>query len=372
MDQDRQHNGGVPTIGSTDAPPDWVRELANMVTRQSAQISALQATMAQYETRTTNLTPSEPSASLSTQPTPVAYTPTSGGPRQDESVVRRRELLPKPPEFHGDRAEFRPWLGQIRAKLEVDLSAEKETVQFWYTHNRLRGRALQQVTPWVTSAQQMDSLTTEGLFEQLRLAYDDHESAERAARKLNTLRQGTKPFSIFLAEFDRTLLDAGGLHWDEQVKKTFLMNGICIGLQEALIATPIPPSYASYCNLLQSVSNNLESLHTRRKWNMSPIKRVQPTERNENVMDWEQTPAIAVTSINVRRAKWVPKSAIDDRKGRGLCIRCGEKGHFVRECKVLPAVQPVVQTAVVQQRAKPGSSDIGRVRHSVSSDSENE
>ena len=121
----------------------------------------------------------------------------------------------------------------------------------------------------MTSAQQTGSLTTEGLFTQLRTAYDDYESAERAARKLNVLRQGTKPFSTFLAEFDRTILDAGGLYWDEQVKKTFLTNGIATELQEALVATTIPPTYIGYCNLLQSVSNNLEALRSKRRKDIS-------------------------------------------------------------------------------------------------------
>ena len=38
------------------------------------------------------------------------------------------------------------------------------------------------------------------------------------------MRQGSKTFSTFLAEFDRTLLDVGGIGWANQVKKTFLSN----------------------------------------------------------------------------------------------------------------------------------------------------
>ena len=56
-----------------------------------------------------------------------------------------------------------------------------------------------------------DKMTIEGLFGQLRAAYDDNDAVERASRKLNIMRQGSKSFSAFLAEFNRTLLDAGGI-----------------------------------------------------------------------------------------------------------------------------------------------------------------
>ena len=69
-------------------------------------------------------------------------------------------------------------------------------------------------------------MTIEGLISQLKAAYDDTETAERAARKLSTIKQGTRTFGTFLAEFDRTILDAGGLNWVNPVKKTFLTNYI--------------------------------------------------------------------------------------------------------------------------------------------------
>jgi len=54
-------------------------------------------------------------------------------------------------------------------------------------------------------------MTIDGLFSQLRAAYDDNDTVERASRKLNIIRQGSKTFRTFLVEFDRTLLDVGGI-----------------------------------------------------------------------------------------------------------------------------------------------------------------
>src|ERR1700742_4707824 len=118
-------------------------------------------------------------------------------------------------------------------------------------------------------------MTVEGLFGQLRAAYDDNDAAERASRKLNIMRQGTKSFSAFLAEFDRTLLDAGGIGWADQVKKTFLSNCLSYELQNAIVASPIPRTYREYCTLLHTVSTNLENLQ--RKKNRERNQTTGPT-----------------------------------------------------------------------------------------------
>jgi hypothetical protein len=58
----------------------------------------------------------------------------------------RKPKLPNAPMFGGKRSDFRPWLQQISAKMNVDLSDESASVQFWYIHSRLEGLALNQVT----------------------------------------------------------------------------------------------------------------------------------------------------------------------------------------------------------------------------------
>lgn len=337
---------------------------------QAAQILALQEALA----RQTNRTSQNPSSLF--VPTSDASTPRSASSAYEngssESFVRKQESLPKPPEFEGKSREFKPWLSQMEAKLIVDKAHESEIVRFWYVHSRLRGRALEQITPWVISTQKMgNSLTVEGLFKQLRNAYEDHESAERAARKLNVLRQGMTPFTTFLAEFDRTILEAGGLHWDEQVKKTFLSNGISENLQEALIATPIPPTYDGYCQLLQTVNNNLEALRSKRRKDTSrTIASTPQAKQIGEAMDWEPTPAIAAASMRTKRAKWVSPGTIDERRRNGQCYRCGKDGHIVRDCDLLPAVRPVVQTAAQQQQRVITESPKGRVAPGQNRDQE--
>ncbi len=160
--------------------------MAELINSQAAQIQTLQEAI---DRQTDHRSQNPPNLFV---PTPETLTPRSASSSYEngssESFVRKQESLPKPPEFDGKSREFKPWLSQMKAKLIVDKAHESELVRFWYVHSRLRGRALEQVTPWVSSTEKMgNSLTVEGLFKQLRNAYEDHESAERAARKLNVL-----------------------------------------------------------------------------------------------------------------------------------------------------------------------------------------
>jgi hypothetical protein len=88
--------------------------------------------------------------------------------------------------------------------------------------------------------------------------YNNPEARANAANKLYSLCQGIKLFSTFYAEFDRTLLEAGGLNWTDDVKKTFLSNRISFPLANALVATLVPVLYNNYIALLIMTSQNIE------------------------------------------------------------------------------------------------------------------
>ena len=313
---------------STEAPPpEWAAQLFQLVQAQNQRMESLEQQFREQPNGGSTFTPE-------------ATTTTEDVVR--EPMAGRKKKLPELPEFSGKRTEFRPWLTQAKAKLDVDKAEETETVRFWYIHSRLRGEALAQVSAWVDAVKSTDKMTIEGLFSQLRAAYDDNDAAERASRKLNQMRQGSKSFSAFLAEFDRTILDAGGIGWEDQVKKTFLSNCLSFDLQNAIVATPIPKTYREYCTLLQTVSTNLEALQRRKGRDKGPSAGTSPaveTVPAEDAMEWEPT-ATTAAAVRTQRAQWVSREILDKRRESGSCLRCGGKGHFVRQCVLLPATRP--------------------------------
>jgi hypothetical protein len=81
------------------------------------------------------------------------------------------------------RVEFRPWLQQIVAKLNVNMSDNNVSVQFWYLHSWLEGLALSQVTPWIVacikSNKVLNHMIIEKLINQLQHVYNDSESRRK-------------------------------------------------------------------------------------------------------------------------------------------------------------------------------------------------
>ena len=311
--------------GQVDAPV-WAQEIL-------LRLSAVELRTREVADRANRLTPPEPGVAGTNTPSSTA----SRVPDTQEQTERlleslrtkqRKRRLPDPERFEGRRSDFKAWVAQMWAKLSVDMADESDDVRFWYAHSRLGGSALNQITPWVAALVKIEATPGKnaltGLMNQLSNAYDDPEDAERAVRRLNALRQEKRSFGKYLATFERTLLEAGGLNWDDVVKKSMLAKGLSTDIQKALVATPMPASYDSYCSLLHTVSHNLESLRTKERTEWAPKKKSAPAE--DSSMDWE--PTAAQTASTKARTK----SSSKKPRFQGQCYQCGKEGHIARNC----------------------------------------
>ncbi|KAK9326469.1 hypothetical protein V1520DRAFT_158094 [Lipomyces starkeyi] len=76
----------------------------------------------------------------------------------------------------------------------------------WYCFSRLDGKAAARVYPWMsTYKDSADDFTTESFYKQLKIAFEDPAHKDKALNRLNTLRQGNRPFSELMSELDRLL-----------------------------------------------------------------------------------------------------------------------------------------------------------------------
>ncbi len=198
-------------------------------------------------------------------------------------------------------------------------------------------------------------MTIEKLINQLWHVYNDSELKKRATHILKALKQKKKPFAKHLTTFEQTLLKAEGLKWDDAVKKTFLSNSLDTTLMQALIVTSISVLYDEYIILLQQVSHNLNSIQKAVTQECCTTTTIITQQSYTNNMNWELTEhaIVAVTKTEERhRAWWVSEKKVTKHCTKQLCMHCRDNNHFIKNCKLLPAVWSCIINVTAAETVK--------------------
>jgi len=164
-----------------------------------------------------------------------------------------------------------------------------------------------------------------------------------------------KPFAKHLTTFEQTLLKAEDLKWDDAVKKTFLSNSLNTTLMQALIVTSISVLYDEYSILLQWVSHNLNSIQKAVTQECHTTTTIIMQQSHTNNMNWEPTEHIIVTATETeerRRAQWVSEKKMTNCHTKQLCMCCRDNDHFIKNCKLLPAVWPYIINVIAAETVK--------------------
>ena len=177
-------------------------------------------------------------------------------------AVRSRPSLPHPDRFDGkDLSLYPQFEGLLQAKLHIDAaSIGGETEQVWYAYGRLSGEAAGRIYPWVMHAQNTATLSVQALFTQMRLAFSDPRQHQKALSQLNRTKQRSQPFSEFLNDFNRLILEAEGWGWEDKIKKGYLKAALSTKLLTATIGIEEKESYEGYCSQLRKISDQLAEI----------------------------------------------------------------------------------------------------------------
>ncbi len=198
-------------------------------------------------------------------------------------------------------------------------------------------------------------MNIEKLINQLQHMYNDSELKKEVTHILRALKQKEKSFTKHLIIFEQMLLKAEGLKWDDAVKKTFLNNSLDATLMQALIVISISVSYDEYIVLLQWVSHNLNSIQKTVTQEHCTTTTIIMQQSHTNNMNWEFTEHIIVAATETEercRAQWVSEKKVTKCHMKQLCMHCKDNNHFIKNCKLLSAVQSCVINVIAAETVK--------------------
>lgn len=285
--------------------------------------------------------------------------PTSSSIESSTSSYEKRPKarLPKPESFTGeDLVMYSQFELKLMAKLDIDgESIGSERDKLWYGFNLLDGKAAARIHPWMKIASEPSyggPFTVSELITQMRKAFLDPAIQDKALLKLNILKQGTRTLREFLSEFDRLLLEAGGLSWSDNVKKGYLRAAVAYPILQGMVGTAPDASYEKYCDQLRLVDDQLDQLKRIAKGKTNGTAAVRPDSADRETseaMDWEPTGVTVAATQGAR-----PSS--NTRKETRTCFGCGQIGHLKRNCKNKPAAStaaastaPAAVTAKIEE-----------------------
>lgn len=350
-------------------------QLHNMQTQQAQDRENSQAQMRQLQESIQTLRQNQLTPLTTAGPNPYEFPLPDSPPNKSIPVPvpsvshRMRAALPDPPKFSGNRSEFRTWYLEMEAKLSVDhdaLGGSRE--QFAYIYSRLDRSPQNMASAYFAQGGLGANRDPTQFMEYLKSCYGDPNSKGRALERLRTLRQGrNESFGTFLPRFEKELAEAGGGQWIDEVKINYLSGGLHEQMRDRLINVPtLPEEYHLYVQTLQTIGSRLDSFsHDQRRSKSSQhltssdqangqVKPVTQAMVAPDIMDWEPTKIRRAVQkdnekLKGRRAKWVDKKEMDQRREENRCLRCGRSGCRTNICPLLPATPP----RVTVNRAKP-------------------
>ena len=261
-------------------------------------------------------------------------------------ILEPREKLPPLKEFKGNRAMWDEWHLAAMHKLAKDGAAIGDHFdQFMYIYSRLESEAAKMVSTTARTLSETGTGHGGRFLEYLNTVFGDPNKKSRAQQQLYNLKQKERePFASFLPKFETILATAGWSSYADDQKISILKNALSREIRSSLIGRTPPTTWSEFISLLLTISSEIVALNQQFRPHLSPQQqRTVSSHSNSSEMEWETVKALT-TGVHEKgsgpRATWVKKETLAFRKKKGLCIRCGHKGHIAPKCKFLPPLKP--------------------------------
>lgn len=149
-------------------------------------------------------------------------------------------------------------------------------------------------------------------------------------------------FAAFLPRFETLSANAGWSKYSEDHKISLFKNALNRNIKSRLLGSDPIRTWSSFISKLHNISSDLIALSQPQYFDQANSSKRQD-ESSE--MDWEPSKSVNVSNLGakmMKRATWVTKDILEQRREKGVCVRCGHKGHRSPKCNFLPPLKPKI------------------------------
>lgn len=308
-----------------------LRDVVNTLQGLSASVSRLSSQV--------DLVSSLLSASA---PTPPAVSPANPPAAPSVPAPPSREpFIPTPARYDGDLGACGRFLLQCNLVFQqqpATYHSDKSRVAF--ITSLLSGKASQ----WASALWERESPICNSFLDfvsEMRRVFDHPVQGKEAAKRLLSLRQGSLSVAEYAVEFRILAAESG---WDEVALQGVFTHGLGDYIKDELAARDETDNLESLISLSIRLDNRLRERRREKAGRpQAPASRPLPRPPSRVSLDTPSVtaplspspPAGTEEPMQLGRARLSP-SERQRRMLAGLCIYCGQTGHFLATCSLRP------------------------------------
>lgn len=268
----------------------------------------------------------------------------------------RKPKMATPEKYDGSRTELRTFLTNIDLYCEFnEVPNDQEKILMASTH--MKGRASNWMQPYVEDY--LSDIDTRGTKDETRALFASwaefkkemghifgEVDAQNQAEKAITRLKQTSSVSAYTAEFKQL---QSRIDWDDAALRTVFEAGLKETVKDGLVHHDKPTTLHALIELATRIDNRLWERNRQRK-QFQPTMANTRKQRNRTDRDGDtiMTGKVQDKSNDRKpRGKFNDGLSPEERKKRydsKACLRCGEVGHFRRDCPKNESTKRVQET----------------------------
>lgn len=253
------------------------------------------------------------------------------------AVPYREPHIPSPERYSGDLGACGRFLLQCSLVFDqqpLTYATDKSRIAF--VISLLTGKASQWATAaWESNALFFDSYAT--FTNEMKKIFDHPLRGKEAAKRLLTLHQGARPVAEYAIDFRILATESG---WDDTALQDVFIRGLSDNVKDELAARDETRCLDELISLATRLDNRLRERRrekaSRQSSHVSNVSSPVPVQTGvPPMLSSQPNPPDVEEPMQLGRAQLTPAER-QHRQKFGLCLYCGQKGHFVSACRLRP------------------------------------